>query len=342
MTFGSASHPPKPPHDGRGAARPKGTRASSGHSGGSNAIDSATGAKGGFEAFAAHELANQKSHGHMTGGDHRWVVDTIDPQTQARQMEQLRSRYAGLPDDQRQQWETRANMDDVRSPREMGDSSPSAGGANAPGASSARLSTGELDTTDLNGNTTPFPGSYAPAAFRASSRPGPYGKLGQSQERLAADATTTDAQGNRSIATASGGSVTIPASQSQEAPDQTFAPSNGERVGIYRDGTEQVKQPDGSFAPGTTSLPLATGAAPSNPLLNATDPTAPTPSADALTSSLMQPPTQTADAGATSNTQASGVPFPGTYPDDEEDEEGTARAVPGFPGKYRKSFANAA
>ena len=89
---------------------------------------------------------------------------------------------------------------------------------------------------------------------------GGYGKIGQVDSPDAPqDTVSTDAQGNRSILTAGGGTVSIPASQPQDAPA-----SGGS--GIVSNGVPQTRDANGSFVasftpPGSSSgLAQATAA----------------------------------------------------------------------------------
>jgi hypothetical protein len=116
-----------------------------------------------------------------------------------------------------------------------------------------------------------------------------YGKIGQVASP-SQDITRIDASGTRHVTTASGGAVTIPASQPQAPPDASFAASNGRPTGIYKDGIEQVKQPNGTFAPGQSSLSLNAGQpqpAPTDALSRAAGASGPP---DAMTASLLQKP----------------------------------------------------
>lgn len=343
-------------------------------------------------------------HGHFTTGrssGHGFAVDTPSPQDRARMMDQFRDEYSQLPDDQRQQWENKAGMGDVRSDRESGGSATTSSGSGS-SLSSGGLQTGGLTTGGLSSGggsaSTPFAVNMTPrsassagggygndaaplvrpaepagmdpatartlhgtatvadrqtvsrdaqnAANRAMTLPrdptGFYGKLSQHAD-APQDQVSTDEAGNQHVATVGGGTVDVPAAQPQDAPDGSFAASNGASTGIYANGKEQVKQPDGQFAVAATKLPITTGAPkPSTPL-------APGASSepDSMTASLLNG-TATSDPSTLSSVPApssSGdnnfaVPSQSTtqtsLPDDEDDDEpGTTRAFPGTMPKAR-------
>ncbi len=142
-----------------------------------------------------------------------------------------------------------------------------------PTGAAAALAAAPTHVSSFASNGAPGSASSAPAQPAATgfppglrtpmaggTRPGFYGKVGPATPT---DTAGTDANGNRNILTASGGRVTIPASQPQAAPDETFGASNGRRTGITVNGHEQVAVgtgPDGhtKFEEGQ-SAPLALG-----------------------------------------------------------------------------------
>jgi hypothetical protein len=265
-----------------------------------------------------------RSGGYMEG--------QLGGQEAQRLKQQFQDEHANLPADQQKTWQDKADAQNAANhvgddPDEVGQAS-SAPQPSAPQPSAFPVS------------TTPDP-SVARAMADSASITGDqtggqgYGKIGQVASP--GDSTVTDAAGNRTISTAGGGTVSIPASQPQTPPDDSFPASNGTETGITSGGVPQVKQADGSFAAAKTDIPLTAGQpSATNPLMPASNPAAP----DKLTASLGSPSLDTGKVASNGYFPgAAGAKSPGFgagLSDDEDDEEGSARA---FPGTMPNAFA---